>query len=169
MPETALSETQWLTERERRAWIGHRAVTSLLDTALDRQLRRDSGISHQTYLILSVLSNRGDQTLSMTALANLANSSQSKMSHAVARLEERGWVTRAKPATSKRFVNATLTEAGFEVVAKAAPGHVAMVKELLFDRLTAEQLDALDAVNSVILEALSDHGFPAPVPLPPMN
>lgn len=161
-----MAEPRWLNAKERRTWLTQRAMTSLLDTALDRQLQRDSGLSHNAYIILSVLSGLPDSTLSMTALANLANSSQSRMSHAVARLEERGWVTRAKPKTSKRLVLATLTPAGLEVLTAAAPGHAAMVSSLVFDRLSPEQVDQLAAINSLILEALADHGFPVVLPLP---
>jgi DNA-binding MarR family transcriptional regulator len=160
-----MTEPRWLEEHEQQTWVSLLAVSKTLDTALDRQLQRDSGISHVTYIILSVLSNSPDATMSMTTLANLTNSSQSRISHAVARLEERGWVTRARPVTSRRLVLATLTAAGLEVLTRAAPGHVAMVRKLVFDPLTAEQVSALRAVNSAILGALDAEGHPYVGPL----
>ena len=160
-----MTEPRWLDENEQQTWVSSLAVSKMLDTALDRQLQRDSGISHVTYIILSVLSNSPAATMSMTTLANLTNSSQSRISHAVARLEERGWVTRARPVTSRRLVLATLTAAGLEVLTRAAPGHVAMVRKLVFDPLTSEQVSSLRAVNSAILAALDAEGHPYLGPL----
>jgi DNA-binding MarR family transcriptional regulator len=150
----------WLDDQEQQAWLSVQAMTKLLDAALDRQLQRDSGLSHMNYIIMSVLSSRADRTMSMTRLANLTNSSQSRMSHAVARLEDRGWVTRARSEDRRRLVLATLTPAGFDVVVAAAPGHAAAVRQLVFDRLSPEQVHQLYAINSVILEALAERGFP---------
>ena len=163
--DVAMTEPRWLDENEQRAWVSLLAVSKLLDTALDRQLQRDSGISHVTYIILSVLSNSPEATMSMTTLANLTNSSQSRISHAVARLEERGWVTRARPESSRRLVLATLTAAGLEVLTRAAPGHVAMVRKLVFDPLTKQQVSALRGVNSAVLAALEAEGYPYQGPL----
>ena len=164
-----MTEPKWLDGNEQQAWLSLLAVSKLLDTALDRQLQRDSGISHVTYIILSVLSNSPDATMSMTTLANLTNSSQSRISHAVARLEQRGWITRARPVTSRRLVLATLTPVGLEVLVRAAPGHVAMVRKLVFDPLTSAQVSALRAVNSAILGALDaeGHSYQGPVDLRP--
>jgi DNA-binding MarR family transcriptional regulator len=159
-----MERPEWLSESEQRAWVGQRAVAALLDTALDRQLQTDAGISHVTYIILSVLSTAPHRTLSMTTLANFTSSSQSRMSHAVARLEERGWVTRHRSETSKRLVNATLTDAGFAILEQAAPGHVDMVRRLVFDRLSDEQVHQLDAMNVIFLQALAEHGYAVPVP-----
>lgn len=161
-----MADGDWLGEQQQRAWVSMRAVGALLDTALDRQLQRDSGISHATYLVLSVLSEIPDRTLTMTQLAHLTNSSQSRMSHAVTRLEENGWVTRARCGANRRVVYAMLTDAGFEVVRAAAPDHVAKVKQLVFDNLSAAEVRQLLKVNGLILRALGDDGFPA---LPPLD
>lgn len=160
-----MTDTAWLDADEQRAWVGLLAVGSMLDTALDAQLQRDCGISHATYMILSVLSGMPEQTMSMTTLANLTNSSQSRMSHAVARLEERGWVTRARAADSRRLVLASLTRAGQDVLSRAAPGHVATVRSLVFDALSPDQVAQLSAVNATIIAALAAAGVPYQGPL----
>lgn len=160
-----MTDGDWLDEQQQRAWVGMRAVGALLDTALDRQLQRDAGISHATYLVLSVLSEMPDRTLTMTQLAQLTNSSQSRLSHAVTRLEEDGWVTRSRCGENRRVVYAELTDAGFEVVKAAAPGHVAKVKQLVFDNLSPAEVKHLMTVNGLILRALGDDGFPALAPL----
>jgi DNA-binding MarR family transcriptional regulator len=76
----------------------------------------------------------------MSALADLANASLSRLSHLVKRLEERGLVRREADRADGRFTNAILTEEGFRVLAAAAPGHVAHVRSLVVDVLSPEQL-----------------------------
>jgi DNA-binding MarR family transcriptional regulator len=91
----------------------------------------------------------------MSELAALCRSSRSRLSHAIARLEQAGWVTRRACEEDKRGAFAELTDAGFEVLEKAAPGHVNAVREHLFDVLTPQQLDQLDQINSAIQRGLS--------------
>ena len=75
----------------------------------------------------------------------------------VGRLEAQGWVTRHPHEHDRRSTVATLTEAGWDKVVEAAPGHVAAVRRLLVDRLTAAQLDALREVGSIVArEVLGD-------------
>jgi len=56
----------------------------------------------------------------------------------------------------------TLTEAGYQLVVSAAPGHMAEVRRLLFDRLSREQLEQLTEVTHNALEALADEGYGIP-------
>jgi len=86
--------------------------------------------------------------------------SRSRLSHAVARLEERGWVERTDCPTDKRGQLASLTDAGFAVVAAAAPGHVATVRQYLIDQLTPAQLDAIGEVGEVMLRTTKDTDLP---------
>ena len=90
---------------------------------------------HAYYQVLAMLSEAPDRTLRMSQLAELTTSSASRLSHAVARLEEKGWVRRDKHPTDRRGALAVLTDDGWEAVQAAAPGHVAAVREVLFDRL----------------------------------
>jgi DNA-binding MarR family transcriptional regulator len=76
----------------------------------------------------------------MSELAAITGSSPSRLSHAVARLEERGWVRREKHPTDRRGALAVLTDEGFAALADAAPGHVEAVREALFDRLSPAQV-----------------------------
>ena len=79
----------------------------------------------------------------MSELASRANSSPSRLSHTVARLEERGLVRREPDPADGRFTNAILTDQGFQALAAAAPGHVAHVRSLVIDVLSPEQLRRL--------------------------
>ena len=143
-----VSETRWLDERERKAWHGLIAATVLLDSALDRQLQRDQQLSHAHYMIMAMLSEAPSRTLHMSRLATLTHSSQSRLSHAVARLEEDGRVVRSRCPPNRRAVHATLTDSGLELIRRAAPGHVEEVRQLLFDRLDDAQVDQAESACS---------------------
>jgi DNA-binding MarR family transcriptional regulator len=149
-PTPRASTTRWLDEREQRAWRAFLATTQVLSEALDRQLQRDAGMPHAYYLLLAMLSEAPDRALRMTDLAAATNSSQSRISHAVARLEEAGWVRRRKCPTDRRGNFAVLTDEGFAALAKAAPGHVEAVRQHLFDALQPEQVDALTEICEAV-------------------
>lgn len=149
-----MGDVRWLDEEEQRAWREFLWATRLLFEALDRQLQRDSGMPHTYYVILAMLSEAPERTLTMGQLAEVVRSSPSRLSHAVARLEEHGWVRRSKHPSDRRTTLAHLTEEGFEVLAAAAPGHVEEVRRLLFDRLTRDQLRVLRDVFTTVHEGL---------------
>jgi len=154
---------RWLDDDEQRTWRAFLAASELLDAALDRQLQRDAGITLGTYVVLAMLSEAPDRSLRMTDLARLANSTPSRLSHAVARLEERGWVRRDRSSQDGRGTVATLTEAGLQVVVATAPGHVRAVREHLFDRLTPEQVRHFGEICAAVLDGLDpDHTLRRP-------
>jgi DNA-binding MarR family transcriptional regulator len=90
----------------------------------------------------------------MSDLARTANQSQSRLSHTVARLEERGWVRRERATEDRRGNLAVLTDAGWDVVQLVARGHVAAVREGLFAALSPAQTEALGDVLAAVLERL---------------
>jgi DNA-binding MarR family transcriptional regulator len=149
--------TRWLDEREHHAWRSYLAATRLLSTQLDRELQRDSAMPHTYYEILVRLSEAPDRSLRMSDLADAAESSRSRLSHAVTRLEQAGWVRRDSCPTDRRGAFAVLTESGFAALAAAAPGHVEGVRRHLFDRLTHEQVGQLAAICDAITNGLREH------------
>jgi DNA-binding MarR family transcriptional regulator len=146
------SEPRWLNDEEQAAWRALLAFVTRLDEVLDRQLQRDSGLPHAYYQVLAMLSEAPDRTLRMSQLAAATTSSPSRLSHAVARLEEKGWVRRERHPTDRRGALAVLTDEGFAVLAAAAPGHVAAVREALFDRLTTDQVAELRAIFAALAD-----------------
>jgi DNA-binding MarR family transcriptional regulator len=142
---------EWLDEQQQRAWRAWLTVAELLPRTLDAQLQRDAGLSHAAYVVLAMLSESPSRSRRMSDLARRANQSQSRLSHTVARLEERGWVRRQRAADDGRGNLAVLTDEGWEVVKKVAPGHVDAVREALFGPLSADQTRALgDALEAVV-------------------
>lgn len=146
--------TRWLSADEQRAWRAYLEATQLLFDALDRQLQSDADMPHGYYEILVRLSEAPGRAMRMGELAERTLSSRSRLSHAVARLEERGWVRRSHAPADRRGQVATLTDAGFAVLADAAPGHVRAVRESVIDRLTPEQLAQLEAIGQAIVAGL---------------
>lgn len=87
----------------------------------------------------------------MSELAVLSNASLSRLSHAVSRLEQRGWLVRSTCPTSKRVTNVTLTDTGFATVVEAAPVNVELVRSLVLDVLDADQVRQLDVIGRRML------------------
>jgi DNA-binding MarR family transcriptional regulator len=161
-----MSETRWLSEREQQIWRSFMSATLGLTDALARQLQRDAGMPHAYYEILVSLSEAPDRTLRMSELAGIRGSSRSRLSHAIARLEEAGWVRRRGCPTDKRGSYAILTDKGFAALEAAAPGHVTEVREKLFDQLTPEQVEQLAEISAAIQRGL---GAPPQITCPSLT
>lgn len=154
-------DTVWLDESQQRAWRAYLQASNTLWDALDRQLQRESGINHAYYEILVTLSEAPDHQLRMSELADHLLSSRSRLSHAVARLEERGWVERIACPTDRRGQLARLTDVGFAALVEAAPKHVAAVRATLVDALTPQQLEQLRTISEAISDAVAKYDVDA--------
>lgn len=146
--------TRWLSGPEQETWRAFLAATKLVFDEIDRDTLRDTGIPHTYYEILVRLSEAPDRALRMSALADRSQSSRSRLSHAVARLEANGWVRREDCPEDRRGQVARLTDEGFHALADAAPLHVESVRSRVFDPLTPAQQDALREVSQALLAAL---------------
>jgi DNA-binding MarR family transcriptional regulator len=132
-----------LDDDEQRAWRAYLFATQRVEAALDRQLQRDAGLPHSHYAILTVLVEAGVDGLRMSDLARALRFSPSRLAHAVSSLQRSGWVERHECPTDRRGQIASVTPAGAAVQRHAAPGHVALVRELVFDHLEREHVQAL--------------------------
>lgn len=158
------AEVQWLDEYEQITWRTYLAATKAIVEAIDSQLQRDADIPHTYYEILVRLSEAPGRMLRMSQLADLCLASRSRLSHAVSRLEGRGWVERRACPDDGRGMLAALTDAGMTALADAAPGHVSAVREALFDRLSADQIKNLREIGETILGGPSAFSAVEPVP-----
>ncbi len=153
--------TRWLSEDEQRTWRALLDLNRLLQESTDRQLQRDSGIPVTYYAILVTLSEAPDRSMRMSALADALEGSQSRLSHAVSRLEDRGWVERRRCPSDGRGWFAVLTDAGMDALRSAAPGHVEHVREVVFDVLDPEQQKALADIAGQLVNRLRGEQHPA--------
>jgi DNA-binding MarR family transcriptional regulator len=145
---------RWLDEDEMSAWLPLLRVVQLLPQALDKQLREQAGVNHVYYMLLAILSGRPGRRLPLTELARAAAMSQSRASHAVAALVDRGWVTRTPGLDDRRVQYVKLTAEGSRVLERHAPGHAAEVQRLVFDQLTADEVGQLGGIALKILAIL---------------
>ena len=152
------TEPRWLSAAETDAWVAMVGVLIKVPAALDGELRRRVGLSHFEYLALSALSEAADRTLPMSELAALSNASLSRLSHVIAKLEQRRWVTRAACPGNGRVTNATLTDAGFDLVVSAAPVHVELARTYVLDALNPDQVGQLAAIAGQILATADPDG-----------
>jgi DNA-binding MarR family transcriptional regulator len=146
--------TRWLNGRERETWLAFIFATRLFWEEVERDLQRDAQLPFGYYEILVILSNAHDRTLRMSELAAATQSSRSRLSHAVARLEAEGWVRREDCPTDRRGALAVLTDKGFAALDAAAPSHVESVRQHLFDQLTRPQQDQLREICDRLLAHL---------------
>lgn len=159
--------TRWLTEEEHRAWRAYRDLSLLLEDTLDQQLRRDAGLSHLHYSVMVFLSEARDRRLRMTELAEQLTVARSRLSYVISRMEDEGWVRREDAPGDGRGQFAVLTDDGYAALRAAAPGHVAVVRAAVFDRLTSEQVQAFGETCQTILDGLTDPDHPVADAAPP--
>src|SRR3954467_9195649 len=147
--------SQWLTDDEQRAWRGLVQMTSRLEARLNRELQQTSGLSLADYDVLVLLSEAPDWRVGMFQRIEALQWEQSRLSHHIARMQRRSLVTREECTTDKRGAFVVLTDAGRDAIEKAAPGHVALVRQLVFDGLSAEQVVTLESFVTRVLSRLT--------------
>jgi len=161
-----VAQTRWLTDDEQHTWRAFLEATRRLDEQLDRELQLQAGMPLGYYTILAMLSEAPARTLRMSDLAERTWSSRSRLSHAVDRLEEKGWVQRISCPSDKRGAFALLTDAGFAVLEAAAPGHVEGVRRHVFDQLTPSQVEALGTISQKVAQRLAAAAAACPTETP---
>ncbi|MEV6001472.1 MarR family transcriptional regulator [Streptomyces griseomycini] len=138
-----MGHTRWLNDEEKRAWTAFTTAHALLYRRLEQQLKREFGLSGLQYEILARLSGAPGREMRMAELAAALVNSKSGLTYQIGQMEKSGLVRRRSCPSDERAVYAVLTEEGMTLLEQAAPGHVATVRELLFDALTPDQVTAL--------------------------
>ncbi|MBH0082116.1 MarR family winged helix-turn-helix transcriptional regulator [Salinibacterium sp. SWN167] len=155
---TDLSPAPAFDDEKLETWAALATLLEWLPAALDSQMQRDSDLTHFEYGIMFALSDAADCTLRMSTLATYSNSSLSRLSRAVARLETKNWVCRVPDPSDGRYTLASLTDRGREKVEQATPGHVELVSRLVFDALTPTQTRQLHNISLRITSAIRAEG-----------
>lgn len=151
-----------MNDQESAAWLGLTAVFQLLPVALDRQLQRDSGLTHFEFVVLSRLQLSPDPAMRMTALAEATVATLPRLSHVCGRLEKRGLIERSPCPEDRRATNVRLTGEGRRELIRSVPGHIATARRLVIDALTPDQLDALAEIMGTINARLADESGERP-------
>jgi DNA-binding MarR family transcriptional regulator len=146
--------SMWLTEEEQQIWRRYLTMTSRLQTAMNRQLQQDCELSLSDYDVLVALSERGPQRIN--ELGEVLGWEQSRLSHQLRRMRGRGLVERHGSGDDRRGATVELTDAGRAALDTAAPGHVELVRSLVFDGLSGAQLRAFGSAIESVLARLTN-------------
>jgi DNA-binding MarR family transcriptional regulator len=149
-----MAETRWLDQDEQRIWRSFMVATKLLREQLDSDVDRGTSVPSAYYEVLVRLSEAPDRRLRLCELADQSQSSRSRLSHSLARLEAKGWIEREVCDSDRRGAFAVLTDEGYAALEAAAPVHVDSVRTHLFDQLDRDQLTQLRSISERLLEHL---------------
>lgn len=151
-PETG-SDTEWLDDTEQLAWRSFLNGARRLMGRLDAELKA-SGIGHDDYGVLVLLSEAPGDRMRMSDLADGVVESRSRLSHHIGRMEARGLVVREACPDDRRGSWAVLTANGRALMERVAPHHVTGVRRWFLDPISAEQLATISDAFAAI-----DHGL----------
>lgn len=147
--------TQWLNEEQQRHWRAYITMAALLEERLGQELQKAHGISIKDYEILVRLSEAPEHSIRMSELAEQTQSSRSRLTHQIDRLEKLNYVRRDRCTGDNRGRLAVLTEAGVAALVEAAPTHVDGVRTHLVEQLTPEQYRAFGNASSDVAKHLA--------------
>lgn len=148
-----MADVRWLDERESRAWHALQLMNLQVDGELARRLTADSDLTYTDYTVLVTLTAQPDGRVRLFELCELLGWEKSRLSHQVKRMVTRRLVVKEPCEEDRRGAIVVVTDHGRREIEAAAPGHVAAVRELVVDRLTEQQLDALADVAAAVLAA----------------
>jgi len=147
-------EDPWLSHEQQSTWRAFLAMSAALNARIERDLQQAAGMPHAYYQVLAMLSEAPGRSMRMHQLAELVQASQSRLSHAIARLEDYGWVRREQVQIDKRGQVAILTDAGLQALVEVAPGHAETVRSTMFDPLSDAQLADFREVCATVLDQM---------------
>lgn len=147
--------SQWLDGTEERAWRAYRRMFTLLESRLSSELAEETGLSMADYTVLSNLVEVEERRWRVTALADYVQWSQSRLSHHITRMEERGLVRREQVRGDARGAYVVLTRRGLKAIATATPAHLSGVRRHMIDLLTREQLETLGDIGRIVVGHLT--------------
>ncbi len=139
-PEAATTAGEYACAR---AWAALTAAHTRIAGQLSTALARACDLSINDFEILLRLEHAPAPGLRLTELNATIPLTQPSLSRAVARLGQRGWLSRADAADDRRGVLVTITPTGRDVLRSAVPVHAQTIREFLLDPLTPREQDLL--------------------------
>lgn len=138
-----------------RTYFALTEATSLLQYAVRQQLQAEGGLSYVQFEVLAKLADAG-QPLTMTELADGVVYSRSGLTHQAGLLEKAGLITREVSTHDKRATRVEITGAGRALVAKVLPGHIRVVRDLLYGPLSDHDAQILGDLMSRVRDHMRD-------------
>jgi len=136
-----------LEPEQMRTYFALTEAASLLQYGVQQQLQAEGDLSYVQFEILAKLVD-AQQPLTMTELADGVVYSRSGLTHQAGLLEQAGLITRAASRYDQRATVVEITPAGRRRVEKVLPGHIQVVRELLFDSLSGSDARILGDLMS---------------------
>ncbi len=142
---------QGLDPEQLETYFALMEAVSLLQHAVEQQLRAEGDISYVQFQLLARLADaqgrkgrsRDGGALTMTELADGVVYSRSGLTYQAGLLEKAGLITRGPSPDDERATRVSVTDTGLALVARVLPGHVQVVRDLLFAPLAEADLTAL--------------------------
>src|ERR1700730_4860584 len=97
-----MEAVRWLDEREERAWRALQFMQMRVEGELARQLAADSGLSYPDYVVLVALTDQPNGRMRLFELACDLGWEKSRVSHHIARMAQRGLVSKEKCDADRR-------------------------------------------------------------------
>jgi len=154
MSEVTTTEPRWLDAAEQASWRAYLDMNAMLTARLNREMQDQSGISIADFSVLVQLSEHLDARMRVLELARALGWEKSRLSHQLTRMQQRGLIERSNCSEDRRGAWIVLTERGRETVEGAAPRHVEAVRRYMFDKLSADQVEALGTISRVVVDTL---------------
>ncbi len=148
--------SRWLDETEDRAWRGFRRMFTLLEAHLARDLADHTDLSMADYSVLSNLAEAEGRRWRVNELSRRMQWSQSRLSHQIRRMENRGLVRREQVEEDGRGAMVVLTRQGLKTIAAATPAHMTAVRKHMIDLLDPEELATLAVIAEKVVGQLEE-------------
>lgn len=146
----------WLASEEQTAWRSFLAMHDELMVHLERGLQQRSGLSLGDFAVLVELSEAPGEALRPTELCRRLRWEQSRLSHRLRRMEQRGLLRRTGCDEDGRGALVELTASGRETIELAAPGHVRDLRALFVDVLGRDGMLSLGSLSERVIAGLRD-------------
>lgn len=145
-----------LSPDEQRLWQSLGRLAHALPRVLEDDMSR-TGLTMTEFAVLHLLGAAPDRRLRMSALADAAGLTPSRITRVVDGLGKHGLVRKERHGQDARGSEAVLTDAGLRTMEAAQPAHLASARRRVLDRVPAEQVPALAETLAALADSLA-HG-----------
>lgn len=136
------------------AYFAFTEVGSLLRPAVEKQLKDTGALSYVQFQLLARLGDSKEGVLRMTDLADGLVYSRSGLTYQAQLLEQRGLITRYASPEDERSTVVAITPAARSVLDDVFPGHIQVVRELLFVTLSEADVTELARILGTVRDQL---------------
>lgn len=144
----------WLSPEQQHAWRALLSMHTQLHARLGRELQATSELSYADFAVLVQLTDDQDDRERISELADHLQWERSRLSHHLKRMQARGLIERASCPEDGRGQYVSVTPIGRAAIEQAAPEHVALVRSLVFDDMSEDEMRVLTRINERILDRL---------------